>query len=125
MINDGIISGFQMKRILKLCGYSMTEFANFLGKSRSFVSKDLANCNIMPLRYSEKLEEFIGTERLTTAYYHIDLDDPRDRQISGLLDQLSKNLSERTQLIEALEKCKEANEKLQYDYAKLFSKIRT
>jgi len=119
MFEQKIISGLQMKKILKLCGFSLAEFAKFINKSRSYVSNDLGKSKIVPLRYFDKLAEFLGGENLVNAWYNIDLSDPRDDQIANLEGRIKTLLSENSDLVGELNQCKEAYHNLHSEYQRL------
>jgi hypothetical protein len=123
MIEQKIISGLQMKRILKLCGFSLAEFAKSINKSRSFVSHDLGKSKIVPLRYFDKLAEFLGGENLVNAWYNIDRDDPRDDEIANLKGQINTLLTDNSNLIGEYNNLKSEYDRLVKDYYRIFKML--
>lgn len=119
MFEQKIISGLQMKKILKLCGFSLADYAKFIKKSRSYVSNDLGNSKIIPLRYFDKLQEFLGSDNLEIAMFNIDLSDPRDDQIANLEGRIKTLLRENSDLVGELNQCKEAYHNLHSEYQRL------
>jgi hypothetical protein len=121
MIEQKIISGWQMKRILKLCGFSLAEFAKSINKSRSFVSHDLGKSKIVPLRYFDKLAEFLGGENLVNAWYNIDQNDPRDDEIARLYSRIDTLLTDNSNLIGEYNNLKNEYDRLLTEYYRIFN----
>lgn len=61
------IDARELRWMLKRMGYTQTEFADFIGKSRQFVSALCASHEAVPLRYVNSLIEMVGEELFVIA----------------------------------------------------------
>lgn len=69
---DFPLSGSQMRLMLKLCGLSMSAFADFIKRSPSYVSATLGRKHsTLPLRSIRQLLDFLGEENFKEAYNQV------------------------------------------------------
>lgn len=95
-----IISGKTMAEILRFCGYSLAEFAEFIKKSRSFVAQHLVAKDILPLRYADLLISFLREENYNLAIQQIKIEDKKQVKIDELNAYILKLIEENTKLKE-------------------------
>jgi hypothetical protein len=65
-----ILSGRELQRMLKVCGYTGRAFDRFINRSLDYSSKRLFNMRELPLYVSEALYLFAGHDMFWTAYNH-------------------------------------------------------
>ena len=92
-----------MAEILRFCGYSLAEFAEFIKKSRSFVAQHLVAKDILPLRYADLLIAFLREENYNLAIQQITIEDKKQVKIDELNAYVFKLKEENTKLRELAE----------------------
>lgn len=63
-----VITKYELRVILKVCGYSKAAFARYTGRSEAYISRLCWRLDLpIPLRYVHSLGFFLGEEVLETA----------------------------------------------------------
>jgi hypothetical protein len=69
-VNVPILSGRELQRMLKVCGFTGRAFDRFINRSLDYSSKRLFNLRELPLNVSEALYLLAGHDMFWTAYNH-------------------------------------------------------
>lgn len=71
-IDKKILSGYDLKQILKICGYTLKEFTNDeADHSYTWMRETLGNSERIPLRYFDKIIKYVSKVNFLLAVENI------------------------------------------------------
>lgn len=71
-IEKKILSGYDLKQVLKICGYSLKDFTNEIDKSYTWTRNTLGKMLVIPFKYFDNLIDFVSEDNFNLAIEQIE-----------------------------------------------------
>lgn len=72
-IEKKILSGYDLKKILRICGHTLKDFSEELDKSYTWTRNTLGKMEIIPYKYFDKLIDYVSEDNFNLAIEQIEV----------------------------------------------------